>query len=160
LASSLDEFKARTDNWRVSHFVNLWNKLPGVQPVKRFENRNIAVERIWRAIEKLQRQPTPTGRERAQKKSAARRTSKSESILALLNAPEGVTLQALMEATGWQAHSIRGFLSGTVSKRLGLHVDSFRRDGERVYALHSARWSEQPMAATQAEAEASEREGA
>jgi len=42
-----------------------------------------------------------------------------------------------MEATGWQAHSIRGFISGSLSKGMGLKVDSFRRDGERVYAVHT-----------------------
>jgi hypothetical protein len=156
--STIEELTASTRDWRMPQFVGLFNQLPGAQAVTRFENRKVAIERIWRAIEKLQRQSTPTGQERARKKSAAGRTSKSESIIALLQAPEGVTLGALMEATGWQAHSIRGFLSGTVSKRLGLQVDSFRRDGERVYAFRTAASSEQPMAA--AEAEASVREGA
>ncbi len=40
-----------------------------------------------------------------------------------------------MQATGWQAHSVRGFLSGKVSKQLGLPVTSFRREGERVYQV-------------------------
>src|SRR4051794_17848476 len=71
-----------------------------------------------------------------QKESTALRTiSKSERIVALLQAHEGVTLTALMEATGWQAHSVRGFLSGKLSKQMGLRVSSLRRDGERVYAL-------------------------
>ncbi len=55
-----------------------------------------------------------------------------------------MTLQALMEASGWQAHSVRGFLSGKLSKQLGLRVESFRREGERVYALPSAA-QEQPQ---------------
>jgi hypothetical protein len=40
-----------------------------------------------------------------------------------------------MAATGWQAHSVRGFISGQLIKKLGLRVRSFRRDGERVYAI-------------------------
>ena len=40
-----------------------------------------------------------------------------------------------MEATGWQAHSVRGFISRQVGKRMGLRVRSFKRDGERVYAV-------------------------
>ena len=42
-----------------------------------------------------------------------------------------------MKATGWQAHSVRGFLSGQLRKKLGLCVKSFQRDGERVYAVRS-----------------------
>jgi hypothetical protein len=40
-----------------------------------------------------------------------------------------------MGATGWQAHSVRGFISGQLGKKLGLRVKSFERDGERVYAI-------------------------
>jgi hypothetical protein len=40
-----------------------------------------------------------------------------------------------MSATGWQAHSVRGFISGQLGKRLGLRVKSFERDGERVYLI-------------------------
>ncbi len=43
-----------------------------------------------------------------------------------------------MEASGWLAHSVRGFLSGKLGKQLGLRLESFRRDGERVYALPPA----------------------
>jgi hypothetical protein len=42
----------------------------------------------------------------------------------------------LLKATGWQPHSLRGFLSGTVSKKMGLALTSTKgEDGERVYAL-------------------------
>jgi hypothetical protein len=40
-----------------------------------------------------------------------------------------------MVATGWQAHSVRGFVSGQLVKKMGLRVKSYRRDGERVYAI-------------------------
>ena len=53
----------------------------------------------------------------------------------MLREPNGATLHELMAATAWQAHSVRGFLSRKVSRDLGLPVRSFRRDGERVYAL-------------------------
>jgi hypothetical protein len=42
-----------------------------------------------------------------------------------------------MRATGWQAHSVRGFISGQLGKKMGLRVRSFERDGERVYAIKS-----------------------
>ena len=50
--------------------------------------------------------------------------SKTAACLALLRQAEGTSLQELMAATGWQAHSVRGFLSGTVRKKLGLALMS------------------------------------
>jgi hypothetical protein len=62
--------------------------------------------------------------------------SKAEKVLDLLKRPDGATLAELMKATGWQAHSVRGFLSGTVSKKLGLAVTSAKvEDGERTYSI-------------------------
>jgi len=49
-----------------------------------------------------------------------------------------VTLAEIMKATGWQAHSVRGFISGALGKKMGLTVESTKReDGERVYTLVS-----------------------
>ena len=62
--------------------------------------------------------------------------SKAGKVLDLLRRAEGATLAELMKATGWQAHSVRGFLSGTVSKKLGLVVTSAKiEDGERTYSI-------------------------
>jgi hypothetical protein len=55
--------------------------------------------------------------------------TKKAIILALLKRPEGATLEELMGATGWQAHSVRGFISGTVKKSLGLLVERERDHG-------------------------------
>ena len=63
--------------------------------------------------------------------------TKSEAVLALLRQPGGATLKALMTATGWQAHSVRGFISGQLTKKMRLKVKSFKRDGERVYSIRS-----------------------
>jgi hypothetical protein len=54
-----------------------------------------------------------------------------------LRQPAGATLQSITKATGWQAHSVRGFISGHLVKKMKLRVQSFRRDGERVYAIKS-----------------------
>jgi hypothetical protein len=60
------------------------------------------------------------------------RGSKQEAVLALLSQSSGTTSAAIMEATGWQAHTVRGFLAAVVRKKLGLTLESEKRDGERV----------------------------
>jgi hypothetical protein len=57
-----------------------------------------------------------------------REGSKTEAILGLMKQPSGTTLKAIMEATGWQAHSVRGFISGTLGKKMGLAVVSAWRN--------------------------------
>lgn len=64
--------------------------------------------------------------------------TKAETILRLLNKPSGATLTELTKATNWQAHSVRGFLSGTVRKRMGLPLLSTKDDkGVRRYSIQS-----------------------
>jgi len=70
------------------------------------------------------------------KAGAARDGSKTAKVLDLLKRRNGATLNALMKATGWKSHSLRGFISGTVSKKMGLKVTSTKaEDGERTYSL-------------------------
>jgi hypothetical protein len=62
--------------------------------------------------------------------------TKSAAIIALLRSKRGATIQDLMQATNWQAHSIRGFLAGSLSKRHGLAVSSEKPDGkDRRYRI-------------------------
>ena len=73
---------------------------------------------------------------KAAKEKGTRDGSKAAQVLDLLKRSEGATLSELMKATGWQAHSVRGFLSGTVGKKLGLTLASAKReDGERTYSI-------------------------
>jgi Protein of unknown function (DUF3489) len=70
------------------------------------------------------------------KAGAARDGSKAAKILDLLKRPEGATLAAIMKASSWQAHSVRGFISGTLGKKMGLTVVSTKgEDGERTYSI-------------------------
>jgi Protein of unknown function (DUF3489) len=63
-------------------------------------------------------------------------TSKRDAIIALLNRPGGATLDELMTTTGWQAHSVRGFISGTLRKKLGLTITSAKNArGEQNYRI-------------------------
>jgi Protein of unknown function (DUF3489) len=62
--------------------------------------------------------------------------TKADRLLKLLKSKRGVTLMQLQEASGWQAHSVRGFLSGTVKTRLGLKlVAETGTDGKRRYRV-------------------------
>jgi hypothetical protein len=72
------------------------------------------------------------------KPAAAREGSKTEKVLGLLKQPGGATLKAIMKATDWQPHSVRGFLSGTVGKKMGLTIASTKgENGERTYSIES-----------------------
>lgn len=62
--------------------------------------------------------------------------AKTEIVLKKLRLARGVTIAQIMEATGWQAHSVRGFLSAVVRKKLGLNlVSEIGKDGQRRYRI-------------------------
>jgi hypothetical protein len=69
--------------------------------------------------------------------TAQPRNSKQEVVIALLNRPKGTTVDAIMKATGWQQHSVRGFFSGVVRKKLRLNLISEKTEGGRVYRIAS-----------------------
>ena len=70
------------------------------------------------------------------KAEGARDGSKAAKVLELLKRPGGASLKEIMKATEWEAHSVRGFLSGTLRKKLGLTIESAKTsDGERTYSV-------------------------
>jgi hypothetical protein len=70
------------------------------------------------------------------KRADGREGSKKDMILELLRRKEGATIAEIAKMTNWQNHSIRGFISGTVSKKMGLAVESAKNDaGERTYRI-------------------------
>jgi hypothetical protein len=113
------EFASATKDWPIPRLIAIWNQLPGVKPVRKFTNRATALRRIWSALQAL----------------APDRSTKSELVAGLLKQPSGATLNEIMAATGWQAHSVRAFISAQLSKRLGFRVTSFKRETERVYRI-------------------------
>jgi hypothetical protein len=132
LTKDADAFKTEHElaklaaEWSAVRFHEIWNALPNTQPVRKFADRKTAVRRIWNQAQKLKPVPSPR---------RTRRRTKADQMLDLLNQTSGATLKSIMAATGWQAHSIRGFISGHLVKKMGLRVRSFRRDGDRVYTI-------------------------
>jgi hypothetical protein len=150
---SAKELAKLAHHWPATRLTEIWNSLPGVKPVQKFQDRVTGAHRVWQALKSQQPEVVPdvappaalaaTRKPKTSQQAKggeeappARDGSKKAQILDLIRQPEGATLAAIMEATGWQAHSVRGFISGTLGKKMGLKVESAKRDdGQRVYTL-------------------------
>lgn len=142
-----NEFDAIASAWPGSRLVEIWNSLTGVVPVKKFMSRTNAISRIWKQIQHLAPTPAPRVEKEAKAEKAntpahdavtAREGSKKADVLGLLRRPSGATLDEIMTTTGWQAHTVRGFISGTLTKKMGLAVESLRgEDKVRTYRIAS-----------------------
>jgi hypothetical protein len=69
-------------------------------------------------------------------KASSNQESKQARVIAMLRGPAGATMDAMTRATGWQPHSVRGFLAGTVRKKLGLNLLSAADDHGRIYRIN------------------------
>ena len=183
--ASQDALDTLSASWPMDRFVTVWNSFAGVagfgadlKPVKKFENRDKAVARIWKALQRLNGDATPEDAtpaeaanaapkgakgERANGKSGkkaippkkapkprskatkpvkaesgvAREDSKKAQVIAMLQRKNGATLPEIMEEMGWQAHTVRGFMAGTL-KNSGYQIESFKPEGgERSYRINA-----------------------
>ena len=134
--ASEQELQKLATAWPMKRLVAIWNRLPGVQAVTRFTDRKTAIARIWRAIQpQTAGSRTPARRaSKPQHQPIFREGSKAAQVLTLLCRPEGATLNEIRNQTGWQAHTVRGFISRNLSQQ-SRKVRSFEREGERVYRL-------------------------
>ena len=104
----------------------LWNALPSVEKRRKVRDRDALINELWSAMEML---PDP------ERQSEAKRTSKQDEVIAMLRRPEGVTVDEVTSATGWQRHTVRGVFSGTLKKKLGLTLASAQEERGRVYRI-------------------------
>jgi len=104
----------------------LWNAVPGVEKRKKVGDREAMIDQLWAAIEAL---PDPD------QQSATKRSSKRDAVLAMLQRAEGATIDEVASAMGWQRHTVRGFFSGTVKKKLGMTLASAQEERGRVYRI-------------------------
>jgi hypothetical protein len=158
--STAKELARLTAEWPGARLVDTWNSFAGVapfddlRPVKKFTSRQAAVARIWEAIQRLDgdvaRAAAPvapargkakksaakaTRRARAQKGATESGTNKKAEVIAMMKRAKGVTLAEIVEATRWQKHTVRGFVSILGSKG-GEKIESAKNAaGERTYRI-------------------------
>ena len=155
--STAKELAKLTTEWPTSRLVETWNSFAGVapfddlKPVKKFTSRKAAVARIWQAVARFSPDGAPqaatvasakTGskkspakaprRARAQKGATEARTNKKAEVM---KRSKGATLAEIMETTGWQAHTVRGFVS-ILGGKGGEKIESSKNAaGERSYRI-------------------------
>jgi hypothetical protein len=81
----------------------------------------------------------PTAPESVPKARTPREGTKQATLIAMLRAPDGATIEEIMSATGWQSHTVRGAMAGALKRKLGLEVTSEKVENRgRVYKLPAA----------------------
>jgi len=92
-------------------------------------------QRTVRAAAKPKKLPHTSTLGKTADQTPSRANTKQATAIEMLRTPAGANIEALMKATGWQQHSVRGFLSGVVRKRLKLRLESALEEGVRIYRI-------------------------
>ena len=135
------QLAALAERWPRGRLVEIWNNLPGVRKVAKFTDRQTGVRRIWRAIEQLEAHVgahAATGGDKTSSRGKAptppvepaivRADTKAARVILLLKQPAGATLKAIMALTGWQSHSVRGFITAHVRQKIRRRPQDRKRD--------------------------------
>jgi hypothetical protein len=104
----------------------LWNALPNIEKRRKVGDREALVDQLWSAIEALSD---------PDRQSGTKGPSKQAAVIAMLQRPEGATVEEVASAMGWQRHTVRGIFSGTLKKKLGLALASAKEERGRVYRI-------------------------
>jgi hypothetical protein len=126
VVQSLDDIEA--SGLSKAGLTAIWNALPGATKLAKFKDRKAAAQRLWAAFAELPVDPQRVG-------SPSRTGSKQAQIIDLFRRAEGATVAEVIAATGWQPHTVRGIVSGTLKKKLGLTVISAKEERGRVYRI-------------------------
>lgn len=158
--SNAKELAKLTAEWPASRLVETWNSFAGIapfddlKPVKKFTSRKAAVARIWQAVTRLSPGSAPqaepvaptkgkakkspakaTRRARAKKGATEARSNKKAEVIAMMRRAQGATLAEIVETTGWQKHTVRGFIS-ILGNKGGLKIESSKNAaGARNYRI-------------------------
>jgi len=104
----------------------LWNALPGIEKRTKVGDRETLIDQLWSAVEAL---PDPD------QQAAAKRPSKQDAVISMLQRSEGATVEEVASAMGWQRHTVSGLFSGTLKKKLRLSLASATEERGRVYRI-------------------------
>jgi len=115
-------------------------EIPMPKPTKKSATKSSPKSKPKRATTAKPAQPAVA---HSSARKGAEGASKQARVIAMLQSPAGTTIAAMMKATGWQQHSVRGFLAGVVRKKLTLDLESKKVDGNRVYRIEG---EDPPMA--------------
>ena len=158
--TSQQELAKLAADWPLARLVEAWNSFAGVtpfddlRPVRKFTNRKIAARRIWEAIQRLSADDAQTARDVAPAAKIAKKFpvkvlrrarvqngtkescgNKKADVIALLKRAKGATLAEIIKLTGWQRHTVRGFVSLLKSKG-GEKIESLKNAaGQRIYRM-------------------------